>query len=82
MERNNKTLVIAMIIYLAVVFIGTKLFPSEKEPNFQDWDKVQACEMAVGQFADRYTDMWHEHMEQCVYLDADYLQPAFEETEQ
>lgn len=72
----NRSLLYAVIIIL----MGTALIRDKvpAEPHFQDWDRINDCEMAVGQFADRGTDMWHEHMESCVYLDADYLDVPFQ----
>lgn len=35
--------------------------------------RVEACNKAVETFTDQYTDHWYEAMEECVYLDPDYL---------
>lgn len=82
MDRNPKRVLIASMLYLSIVIAGIKMFPVEKEPNFQDWDRINDCEMAVGLIADRDTDMWFEHMESCVYLDADYLNSMAEGEQQ
>lgn len=68
---NKSIMYVAIIALLGIALVRQQNLP--KEPNFQDWDRINDCEMAVGQFADRGTDMWHEHMEQCVYIDPDYL---------
>jgi hypothetical protein len=70
---------LAIIILLGIALIRNK---APVEPNFADWDRVRDCELAVGQFADRGTDLWYEQMEQCVHLDADYLNVPFQREEQ
>lgn len=73
----NKSIMYGVIIILmGVALVRQQNQP--KEPNFQDWDRVADCEKAVGQFADRSTDLWYEHMEQCVYIDPDYLDVPFQ----
>lgn len=42
-----------------------------REPASQE--RVEACNKAVESFAVQYTDHWYEAMEECVYIDPDYL---------
>ena len=70
-----------LLYVVMIVLVGNALLKQQeqpKEPKFHDWDRAEDCQMAVGQFADRGTDLWYEQMEQCVYTDPDYLTPIYE----
>lgn len=34
---------------------------------------IEQCSAQIEYWAGKYTDTWYDHMEQCVYLDPDYL---------
>ena len=44
--------------------------------NDASQERIDACNKVIVEFTTQYTDHWYEAMEECVYLDADYLNEA------
>lgn len=75
---------IILSILAAAVGCSQPVWPAEDEIKFTveiggvirndaSQERINTCNKVITQFANQYTDHWYEQMEQCVYLDADYL---------
>jgi hypothetical protein len=50
--------------------------------NDASQERIDKCDSVITGFTTRYGDMWYEQMEQCIYLDADYLSDEYIPTEE
>lgn len=59
--------------------LGPTEFAVEGQPQASQ-GLLEQCSAQIEYWADKYTDTWYDHMEQCVYLDPDYLTPTIEDS--
>lgn len=80
LAKTTVVLAASLVLIFVVAARACAVWPSPEVVHFEvegreaaPYSRVEGCNMVIQSFADQGTDHWNEQMEQCVYLDPDYL---------